>query len=232
MWLSTTKYFSPSFSYTVPPRRAVNGWWRRGRLVRDGGEVEVDVLGGVFRVREHDRLVVQVDHPPVVRGHVLLELRGVEVAGFLAQGLGDLVVDDIHPADSVDPDHGRERRDRHIGLRTHDFRYNHADLIVHQRESAHVGSGVVGLVRAFRDLECGHWASSFGTSRCRSPTMTAKRFLAASRPSSNRGGLESGCDQSGCRMRAAVIARGTQVDSQPAMIVLFRSANSRSSLSS
>src|SRR5688572_11308610 len=95
MWLSTTKYFSPSFSYKALPRF--------------GGEVEADVVGGVLGVGEHDRAVVFVDHATVVGRHVLLELRGVEVAGLLAERLGDLVVDDVHPPDRVDPDHGRQR---------------------------------------------------------------------------------------------------------------------------
>ena len=91
------KYFSPSFSYTVPPQL--------GLVVADplvGCEVESDVLGGVLGVGEHDRPVVLVDHPAVVRGHVLLELGGVEEAFLLAEGFGDLVVDEYHPATGVD----------------------------------------------------------------------------------------------------------------------------------
>src|SRR5512142_3023253 len=114
MWPSTTKYFSPFFSYTVsPPCQGVSvGRSAAGNslLRRLGGEVKAEVVGGVLRVGEHDRPVVGVDHPAVVGGHVLLELGLVERAGLLAQRLGDLVVDDLHPADRVDPDHGRQVR--------------------------------------------------------------------------------------------------------------------------
>jgi len=59
----------------------------------------------------------------------------------------------------------------------------------------------------------------------------AKRVLAASRPSSNRPGLASGCDHSGCRVRAAEMARGTQVDIHCMISSRFWSANSRSLVS-
>src|SRR5215813_1641262 len=231
MWPSTTKYFSPFFSYTVsPPCQAVSrpaASLRRHRL-----EVEAEVVRGVLRVGEHDRPVVGVDHPAVVGGHVLLELGLVERAGLLAQRLGDLVVDDLHPADRVDPDHGRQVRHLHVGLRPHDHGDHRAYLVVHQGEAAPVGRGAVGLERALRRLERGHCANSFGTSRLSAVTIPVKRLLAASRPSSNRGGLASGCDHSGCIVRAAARARGTQVASQSAMIALLWSANSRSSVSS
>src|ERR1039458_1974996 len=61
----------------------------------------------VLGVGEHDRPVVQVDHAAVVRGHVLLELRGVVVTRLLAKRLGDVVVVEVHPAGCVDPDHRR-----------------------------------------------------------------------------------------------------------------------------
>src|SRR6185437_11145909 len=122
MWLSTTKYFSPSFSYTVPPRRADNGCWCRDRLGRYRSEVEVDVLGSILRVGEHDGPVIQVDHP----------------------------------ADGIDPDHGRQRGYRHVGLGTHDLRDDHADLIVHQREPAPVRGRIVRFEWAFRQFERGH----------------------------------------------------------------------------
>src|SRR5215470_16927598 len=233
MWPSTTKYFSPFFSYTVSPPCQVYGQMsslptypglRRAARVplrRDRGEVEAEVVGGVLRVGEHDRPVVGVDHPAVVGGHVFLEL-----------GLGDLVVDDLHPADRVDPDHGRQVRHLHVGLGPHDHGDHGTYLVVHQGEAAHVGRGVVGLERALRRLELGHCANSFGTSRLSAVTIPVKRLLAASRPSSNRGGLASGCDQIGCSVRAAARARGTQVVSQSAMICLLWSANSRSSVSS
>src|SRR5215475_6756365 len=105
MWPSTTKYFSPFFSYTVPPdpQQAESSASLWALLFRCWLEVEAKVLGGVLRVGDHDGPVVGVDHPAVVRGHVLLELGLVEVARVLTQRLGDLVVDDVHAADRVDP---------------------------------------------------------------------------------------------------------------------------------
>src|SRR5580698_7318897 len=109
------KYFSPSFSYMIPPgpgsdvrrqgtydkkpcdRGPGGRCYQQNRLAHGpqgltGGEVEPDVLGRVLGVREHDRPVVLVDHAAVVGRHVLLELGRVEEAGFFAEGLGDLVV--------------------------------------------------------------------------------------------------------------------------------------------
>src|SRR3984957_17506129 len=220
MWLSTMKYFSPSFSYTSSSSA------RRG-------EVEADVLGGVLGVGEHDRAVVLVDHPAVVGRHVLLELGRVEEAGLLPQRLGDLVVDEVHPADRVDPDHGRQGPHRDVVLGPHDLGDDRPDLVVHQRHAALVGGGVVRFERRLGGLEPGrgHWLSSFGTSRWRSVRMPANRLLAASSPSSNRGGLASVCDHSGWSLRAASMARGTQFESQPPRIALLWSANSRSVVS-
>src|SRR6266487_4370888 len=153
-----------------------------------------------------------------MRGHVLLELRLVEEAGLLAE--------------RVDPDHGWQRRHRHVGLGAHDLRHHLADLIVHEGETTPVGRGVIGLERAFRRRERGHCANSFGVSRLRSARMPLNRCLAASRPSSKRGGFASGCDHSGCSVLAAVIARGTQADSHCWRSALLWSANSRSLVSS
>src|SRR4051794_1678559 len=98
MWVSTTKYFSPSLSYTLSPRS------RR--------EVEAEPPGRVLGVGEHDRPVVLVDHRAVPGGPGLLELRRVYAAGVLAERLGDLVVADVHAVHHVHPDHddsgGRE----------------------------------------------------------------------------------------------------------------------------
>src|SRR5208282_5101203 len=104
-----------------------------------------------------------------------------------------------------------------------------AHLVVHQRETALVRRRVVGLERAVGDG--GLWASSSGMSRSRSVTMPLKRFLAASRLSSKRGGLASGCDHSGCRARTAARARGTQADIQRIISARLWSANSRSVVS-
>src|ERR1700733_8151472 len=242
MWLSTMKYFSPSFWYTLPPHWAA-GYLigplaistrprARRRLGLARGQVESDVVRRVLRVGEHDRPVVLVDHPAVVRGHVLLELGRVEEAGLLAEGLGDLVVVDDHRPGGVDPDHRRQEAHGHVGLVLHDLRHHDADLVVHQREPALVGGRAVGLERALGRREGAHWDSSSGVSRLRSDRIPDIRLLAWSRPSSKRGGLASGCDHSGCRVRAAEIARGTQADSQPCMICLLWAANSRSAVSS
>src|SRR5580693_525139 len=248
---STMKYFSPSFSYkafaslmgfpdllwlirtaarapaSARARAGVSGSGGRG------GEVEADVLGRFLRVGEHDGAVVEVDHAAVVGRHVLLELRRVEVAGLLAEGLGDLVVDDVHPPHRVHPHHGWQGGNGHVRLGRHDLRDHFADLVVHQREAGPARRGVIRLERRLGGLEprCCHWASSFGTSRCRSVTMPENRLLTASRPSSNLGGFMSVCDHSGCSLRAASMARGTQSFSQPRMMALFWSANSRSVVS-
>src|SRR6478736_5898124 len=145
MWLSTTKYFSPSFSYMCPPRGSP--WMRGGgsRLLLEGRQVEADVLRGVLGIGEHDRPVVLVDHPAVVRRHVLLELGRVVVALLLSEGLRDLVVDEVHPVDPVDADHRGERRDRDALLVTHHLGDDGPDLVVHQGDAALVGGGVVRL---------------------------------------------------------------------------------------
>src|ERR1700761_8601776 len=239
---STMKYFSPSFSYKAKrlltefpdlcglirtvaraPGRNSPGRGRGDGSGGCGGEVEADVLGRVLRVGEHDGPVVEVDHAAVVGRHVLLELGRVEEAWLLAEGLGDLVVDDVHPADRVDADHGRHCPHGHVRLGPHDLGDDGADLVVHQREAALVGGGVVRLERRLGGLEPwrGHSASSFGTSRCRSVTMPENRLLTASRLSSNLGGFMSVCDHRGCSLRAASMARGTQSVTQPRMMDLF-----------
>src|SRR5258708_31524259 len=230
MWPSTTKYFSPFFWYTMPPCRPIR--CSPTSLRRSGRQVRAEIVRGVLGVGDEDCPVVGVDHPAVVRGHVLLEFRLVEIAGILAQGLGDLVVDDLHPPGRVDADHRWQRHHPHVRLGGHDLRYDLAYLVVHQREAAPAGRGAVGLERALGGLERGHWASSFVASRLSAVTIPVKRLLAASRPSSKRGGLASGCDHTGWSVRAAEIARGTQVASHRCMIALLWSANSRSSVSS
>src|SRR6476661_4376291 len=231
MWLSTTKYFSPSFSYMCPPRGSP--WMRGGgsRLLLEGRQVEADVLRGVLGIGEHDRPVVLVDHPAVVRRHVLLELGRVEVARFIAERLGDLVVVELERARAVDADHRGQVGDLDVVLLSQELGDDGPDLVVHQREPGHVRGGVVGLVRALGVLEGGHWASSFGASRLTSLRMPANRFLAASSESSKRGGLASGSDHSDCIVRAAASARPVQVDSQLPSRPLLWSANSRSLVS-
>src|SRR5207302_11497905 len=165
-------------------------------------------------------------------GHALLELGGVEVARLLAQGLGDVVVDDVKPAGPIDPDHRRQVGHPDVVQMREDLRDDDADLVVHQREAAPAGWGAVGLERALRRLMRRHCANSFGASRLSSDRIAANRFLAASRPSSNRGGFASGCDQSGCSLRAAAMARGTQSPSHSSRYRLLWPANSRSAVSS
>src|SRR6185437_13675118 len=109
---------------------------------------------------------------------------------------------------------------------------NGADLVVHQGEATHVGRRVIRLERALLEGWSSHCNSSFGVGRSRSDRMPAKRFFARSRPSSKRGGLASGWDHSGCSARAAVMDFGTHSATQPFMIDLLCSANSRSLVSS
>src|SRR5680860_824935 len=202
MWLSTTKYLFPSFSYTCPPQG--EPWMDCAGLLGERLEVEAEVVGGVLGVREHERPVVLVDHPSVMRRHVLLELRRIEVALLLTERLGDVVVDEFNPVAGVHPDHRRQVRHLHTRLLPHYFGDDATDSVVHQRETPLVGRGAVGLVRTlrrcvrrFRRLVAGHWVSSFGLFRLRSDMIPLKRPLARSRPSSKRGGLASGCDHSG-----------------------------------
>jgi hypothetical protein len=51
-------------------------------------QVEADVLRGLLGISEEDGPVIFMDHPPVVSGDDLLELRGVEESRFLAQRRG------------------------------------------------------------------------------------------------------------------------------------------------
>src|SRR5690349_8079487 len=199
--------------------------------LRPRGQVEAEVFGRILRVGEHDRLVVVVDHAAVVGGHVLLELGRVEVARLITERLGDLVVVDLEHARAVDADHRGQIGHLDVVLLGQDLGDDRPDLVVHQREPGHVRGGVVGLERALGGLERGHWPSSFGASRLTSLRMPANRFLAASSESSKRGGLASGCDHSGCSVRAAAMVRPVQVDSQPPSRPLLWSANSRSLVS-
>src|SRR6478609_3355890 len=191
-----------------------------------------DELGGFLEVAEHDGPVIHVDHLAVVRGHVLLELGGVVEAGLLAERLGNVVVDEVHPADAVDPDHRRQVGDRDVLLAVHDLGHDDPDLVVHQRHAGFAGRGVVGLVGAFGGLEGpGHLFSSSGVWSPRSDTIPANRLLARSRESSKRGGLASGWLHSGCSVRAASRHSGTQSDSHPCISCLLWSANSLSVVS-
>src|SRR3954451_24807054 len=215
MWLSTTKYLVPSFSYTCPPWWCGSGVCARPAavLLRERLQVESVVVRPILGVREPDGPVVLVDHPAVVGEHVLLELGGVEVALLLAEGLGDLVVLEVHPVRAVDPHHRRQRCHRHPGLVPYDLGDHGPDLVVHQGDAAPVGRLVVVLERTLGRLERGHWVSSFGTLRLSSDRIPANRFFARSRQSSKRGGLASGWDHSGCSSRAATRHRGTQAES-------------------
>src|SRR5258708_16020980 len=203
MWPSPAKYFSPFFWYTMPPCRPSQ--CSPTSLRRSGRQVKAEIVRGVLRVGDEDCPVVGVDHPAVVRGHVFLELRLIEIAGILAQGLGDLVVDDLHTPGRVDADHRWQRHHPHVRLGGHDLRYDLAYLAVHHGQPASAGCGVVRLERALGGLEPRYWASSFGTSGLSADRIPANRLLAASRPSSKRGGLASGCAHSGWGVRAPEI---------------------------
>src|SRR6476620_9322218 len=238
MWVSTTKYFSPSFSYIRFSSSRKAGWVRAPLVAADlrliGDQVETELFGRVFGIGEHDRPVVLVDHPTIVGRHVLLELGGVEEARLLTERLRDLVVDDVHASNRVHADHRRPGHHLHVVLCRHDLGDDGPDLIVHEGEAAHVGRGVVGPVLAFDggfEIDA-HWVSSFGSARLSWVRMPLNRDLARSRPSSKRGGLKSGWDHSGWRVRDAEIARGTHTVSHPSMIALLWSANSRSLVNS
>src|SRR5687768_12414030 len=191
MWVSTTKYFSPSFSYisfllsSVCPspsdRVALVGGPRR--------QVESEKVRRVLGIGEHDRPVVLVDHAAVVGGHVLLELGVVERA-LLAEGFVDLGVDDVHAIRRIDSDHRGEVHHGDVRLGLHHLCNNRPHLVVHQSEPAPVRRGVVGFERAWhRCLQVGgHFVNSFGSPRPSWDRMPLNRDLALSRPSSKRGG--------------------------------------------
>src|SRR3954471_3623843 len=201
-------------------------WGRSvGRCGR--AEVEAQVLGRVLGVGEHDRPVVLVHHPAVVGRHALLEVGRGERTRLLAERLGELVVDEVRPVLAVDADHRRQVGDPDAGLVLHDLGDDVPHLVVHQRDAGAVRGGLVDRAELGRSRG-GHWASSLGVSRPRSVTIPAKRFLARSRESSKRGGRASGCDHSGCSVRAAPSARGTQAASHCCISCLLWSANSRS----
>src|SRR5258708_27359238 len=128
MWPSTTKYFSPFFSYTLSPDVLAESRAPPTSLRRCGREVKAEIVRGLLRVGEHDRPVVGVDHPAVVGGHVLLQLGLVERPGLLAHCLRDLVADGLHGPYRVDPGHGRQLRHPHVALRAHDRAHHAPDL--------------------------------------------------------------------------------------------------------
>src|SRR3954463_15653106 len=192
-----------------------------------GLEVEAEVLGGVLRVGEHDRAVVLVDHAAVVGGHALLEVGGAERPLLLAERLGQFVVDEIHPVVGVDADHRGQVGHPDAVVLLHDLGDHVPDLVVHQGDAAQVGRRLVHRAESGAGRG-GHWFSSLGASRPRSERIPANRCLAWSSESSKRGGRASGCDHSGCSVRAAPRQRGTQCDSQSCMSCRLWSANSRS----
>src|SRR6476661_6336150 len=113
-------------------------------------------------------------------------------------------------------------RHRDVVLTVHDLGDDHTDLVVHQRHARLAGRGVVRLVGAIGGLEGpGHLVSSSGVWSPRSDTIPAKRLLARSSESSNRGGLLSGWLHIGCMALAASRHWGTQCDSQPCMSSLL-----------
>src|SRR3954451_10634860 len=101
------------------PARTPAGGLREGSADLQCLEVEADVLGGVLGIGEHDRAVVLVDHAAVVGRHALLEVGGAERPLLLAERLGELVVEEVHPGVGVDADHRRQVGHRDAGLVAH-----------------------------------------------------------------------------------------------------------------
>src|SRR6478735_302542 len=98
-WASTMKYELPSLEYIGG---SPSPWGCYGGTGLLGGEVEADVLGSVLGAGEQHGLVVEVDHPAVVRRADLLEDRPVEL---LAERLGEFGVVEVQQPLTVDADH-------------------------------------------------------------------------------------------------------------------------------
>ncbi len=81
-------------------------------------------------------------------------------------------------------------------------------------------------------FERGHWVSSFGSLQAELGEDAAEAALGTVQPVLESRRLGVGLRPQRLQLRAAAIARGTQVDSQPCMIALLWSANSRSLVSS
>src|SRR5215208_1582762 len=207
------KYRSPSCSYM-------------SCLLRDRFEVEVDVLGGVLGVGEHEHAIVEHDHAAVVRRHDLLEVVVAEV--LPAEGLGDLRVVEVELLAAVDADHRRQLLDRHALLAAHDVGDHVAHLVVHQRHARPVGRGAIDLER----IRCAHVHASLGVSRPMSDSRSSKRWVQRSRESSNRTAFSAGWDQTGCSLRAAATLTGVHSASHLAMTALLDSpcSSSRASM--
>src|SRR5262249_5319863 len=189
-------------------------------LLLNGREVEVDVLGRVLRVGEQHDAIVEHDHAPVVGAHDLLEVVVAEIVP--PEGLRDLLVVEVDLVLAVDADHRRQLGDGHVGLAAHHVRDDVADLVVHQRDAAHVGGRAV-----LRELR--HAATPFGAWIPRSPARLSKRSRERSNESSKRTTFSDSCDQIGCRLRAALTAAGVYVSSQPCMTARLASPCSSSS---
>ena len=140
--------------------------------------------------------VVEDDHTPVVGRHDLLEVVVAEVVP--AERLGDLLVVEVDLVDAVDADHRRQLADRDVVLAAHHVGDHVADLVVHQRHAGPVGRRAVRLRTAV--MPC----TSFGVSRPMSASRSSKRACERSKESSKRTTFSDGCDQIGCRLRAAV----------------------------
>src|SRR3981081_2257860 len=93
IWPSTMKYRSPSFSYTADS------------LLSDRLKIEAEVVGGVLRVGEEQRPVVEIDHAPVVGGHDFLEIGLGEFAFPVAERLTELIEVELDGSPGIDPDH-------------------------------------------------------------------------------------------------------------------------------
>src|SRR5450755_3776385 len=202
-WLSTMKYFSPFRSY-------ITLLYLAARL-----QIEANVLRCILGVGEHDDLVVEHDHAPVVGRHDLLEIVVAEI--LPAQRFGALLVVDLELAGAVDADHGGQHLDGDVLLAAHDLSHHVADLIVHQGDAGAIGDRAVRL-----EAIVSHQSSSF-ESMLKSERISSKRFCACSSDSSNRMTFSPGCDQIGCIARPASRLLGIHSFSQPFIVAWFSS---------
>src|SRR5947208_1068107 len=99
---------------------------------------------------------------PVIFSRITLRTFGPSL--LLAEGLGELVVDEVHPGVGVDADHRGQVGDGHARLVLHDGGDDLPDLVVHQRDAGAVGRRLVDRAES-GGSRGGHWFSSFGASR-------------------------------------------------------------------
>src|SRR5215211_5028783 len=213
VWLSTTKYCSPSFSYMG----LLSPQWLLDRL-----QVESQVLGGVLGIGEQQHPIVKDDHTPIVGAHDLLEVVVAEVVP--TERLRELFVVEVDPPHAVDPDHRRQVGDGDALLAAHDVGDDVPDLVVHEGDARLVGRAAVRRER-------GHDGTSVVVSSPMSPSRLDWRSRERSSESSKRTTFSEICDQIGCSCRAAAIASSDQLRSQPWSTSRFASPCASSSTS-